>query len=75
MIPSPNTDPRISVLFLGAEVLKAIDRQGLDVSVVLEEMSSIFGVSFDHMMLALEWLFIIDAVFVDDGKVKLYEAA
>ncbi|MEQ6924274.1 ABC-three component system middle component 6 [Pseudomonas mosselii] len=65
----------MSVVFLGAEIIKAIGSEGLEISEILEGMSKALEVSYDHMVLALEWIFIIDAVFVDDGRVKIYDAA
>lgn len=74
MLPSPGCDPEINVVVLGAKILKLVTSEEIEVNWLLEEFSAEIGVSVDHVILCVDWLYMIDAVYLDGERIRAYEA-
>lgn len=73
MLPSPGCDPEINVVVLGAKVLKKISSENVEVDWLLESFSTEVGVSVDHIILSLDWLYMIGAVYIEGERIRAYE--
>jgi len=73
MLPSPGCDPEINVVVLGAKVLKKISSGNVEVDWLLESFSTEVGVSVDHIILSLDWLYMIGAVYIEGERIRAYE--
>jgi hypothetical protein len=74
MIPSLGTDPKINILTIGAEILKILIGNSSSVENILGSAPKQLGVSIDHVILSLDWLFSINAIFLDDEEIYINEA-
>ncbi len=75
MIPFNGCHPEINVLFIGGYVLEQIrSEKKLGVNVLFEKGTTELNVSVDHMMLALDWLYVISAINFDNNEITLNEA-
>lgn len=73
MLPIKGSNPKINILYIGAYILKKLNKQKskrmkiLDLfKIVTKELS----ISIDHIILALDWLYIISAI--DGNKKEVY---
>ncbi len=73
MLPIKGSNPKINILYIGAFILKKLNKQKrkrmkiLDLfKIVTKELS----ISIDHIILALDWLYIISAI--DGNKKEVY---
>ncbi len=73
MLPVNGSNPKINILYIGAYILNKLNNQThksmkiLDLfKVVTRELS----ISIDHIILALDWLYIISAI--DGNKKEVY---
>jgi len=73
MLPSPGCDPEINVVVLGAKVLKKISSESVEIDWLLESFSTEVGVSVDHVILSLDWLYMIGAVYIEGERIRAYE--
>ncbi|WP_236191280.1 ABC-three component system middle component 6 [Pseudomonas pharyngis] len=73
MLPSPGCDPEINVVVLGAKVLKKISFESVEIDWLLESFSTEVGVSVDHVILSLDWLYMIGAVYIEGERIRAYE--
>jgi hypothetical protein len=69
MIPSAGCDPRINVVRIGAHLLNMLNSGPADLRNLLEQCSADFGVSVDHVILSLDWLYMIAAIEVNAGEI------
>lgn len=74
MIPSRGCDPEINVVSIGAKILKKIAEEKSSLDSILSECSLEFGVSIDHIILSLDWLFSIKAIESNGIGVFINEA-
>jgi hypothetical protein len=74
MIPSKGCDPEINVVSIGANILKKIAEENLSLDSILSDCSSDLGVSIDHVILSLDWLFSIKAIGFNGIGVFINEA-
>lgn len=74
MIPSSGCDPEVNVVNIGAKILKKIAEENSSLDCVLSECSSDLGVSIDHVILSLDWLFSIKAIEFNGVGVFINEA-
>lgn len=74
MIPNRGCDPEINVVSIGANILKKLAEEELSLDSILSECSLEFGVSIDHIILSLDWLFSIKAIGFNDIGVFANEA-
>jgi hypothetical protein len=62
MIPNSGCDPRINVVRIGAYLLKSLFAGPREIDELLQQSAAEFGVSIDHVILSLDWLFAISAI-------------
>ncbi|WP_410017418.1 ABC-three component system middle component 6 [Pseudomonas sp. 13B_2.1_Bac1] len=74
MLPSQSCDPDINVVVLGAKLIKRLASTETNVEWLLEEFPSELGVSVDHVILCVDWLYMIDAIYIDGERICVYEA-
>ncbi|WP_111636692.1 ABC-three component system middle component 6 [Marinomonas shanghaiensis] len=74
MIPSSGCDPEVNVVSIGAKILKKIAEENSSLDFILSECSSDLGVSIDHIILSLDWLFSIKAIDFNGVEVFINEA-
>lgn len=73
MIPNAGCDPKINIVTIGAEILVRLRKGSIDISELLLNCAAELNVSVDHIILAIDWLYIISAVRVEGERVDLYE--
>jgi hypothetical protein len=73
MLPSAGCDPRINIIRIGAFLLEILREGPSDISDLLRECSNAFQVSIDHVILSLDWLFIISAIKISNEEVRIHE--
>ncbi|MHB0764474.1 ABC-three component system middle component 6 [Stutzerimonas sp. NM35] len=73
MLPSPGCDPEINVLVLGARILEKILSGKVEIDWLLNVFPSEVGVSVDHIILSLDWLYMIGAVYIEGERIRAYE--
>lgn len=74
MIPSRGCDPEINVVSIGAKILKKIAEENLSLDTIISDCSSELKVSVDHVILSLDWLFLIKAIDFNGTEVFINEA-
>ena len=62
MIPDAGCDPQINVVRIGAHLLKILTEGPHRISLILERCSFEFDISVDHVILSLDWLYMISAI-------------
>lgn len=74
MLPSNGCHPEINVLFIGGYILKILEQQqSINIELLFKKGSSELKVSTDHMILALDWLYIISAINYKKNEIILNE--
>jgi len=73
MIPIRGCDPEINVVSIGAKILEKLLNCSLSLEDLLSECKTEFEVSIDHIILSLDWLFMIKAIKFDGGEVFINE--
>lgn len=74
MIPVAGCDPKNNVYFIGGMLLKAIKGGVSDINFLLLDISAELDVSYDHVILSLDWLFTISAIDVVEEMVIINES-
>ena len=75
MLPSNGCHPEINVLFIGAFILKTLkEHKSIDTITLFKKGNNELSVSTDHMILALDWLYVISAINYKDDEITLNEA-
>lgn len=73
MLPSPGCDPKINVVRIGAFLLESLLDGPSDISDLLRRCSTALQVSIDHVILSLDWLFMISAIQIKNEEVHINE--
>lgn len=73
MIPSMGCNPKINIVSIGAKLLEKIQHGKVDVYDIFLELPSELQVSIDHIILSLDWLFIIKAISFNGNEVCINE--
>jgi len=74
MIPSNGCHPEINVLFIGGFILKTLKEQNnIDIASLFKKGNNELKVSTDHMILALDWLYVISAIDYKKNEITLNE--
>jgi hypothetical protein len=73
MIPRSGCDPEVNVVSLGAKILKRLVEENLSLDEILVGCASELHVSFDHIILTLDWLFSIKAIKFNGIEVYVNE--
>lgn len=71
MIPRPGCDPNINVFVIGASILNALREEQLLIDDILRRFSFALSVSVDHVILSMDWLYMIGAIKIESEVVKL----
>lgn len=74
MIPRNGCDPEINVVSIGAKILKKVAEENPSLGAILNDCSSELKVSIDHIILSLDWLFLIKAIGISGTEVFINEA-
>jgi len=74
MIPNAGCDPKINVVSLGAFIINKLKVQSLTLDELVFGLPEELSLSIDHIILSLDWLFIINAITVSSNKVTINEA-
>lgn len=74
MIPSVGCDPDRNIVSLGAEILKVLSHSSFEINHLLVFCSERLSVSIDHIIISLDWLYMIRAIDYCDSEVFLNEA-
>lgn len=77
MLPTKGSHPEVNVLYIGGFILEVLNEHGRKrmtttrlIKLGIKELS----VSVDHIILALDWLYIISAINYDSKGVFINEA-
>lgn len=76
MLPVKGCNPEINILYIGAYILdKLHERKSkcIEVNQIFEVGSRELSVSVEHIILALDWLYIISAINHNDKEVFINE--
>jgi len=74
MIPKVGCDPNRNIITLGAKIIERLSSSSSDVDNLLLKCSEELSVSMDHIMISLDWLFMIGVIDFCDNEVFLNEA-
>lgn len=74
MIPKVGCDPSRNIITLGANIIERLSSSSIDVDNLLLKCSEELSVSMDHIMISLDWLFMIGVIDFCDNEVFLNEA-
>ena len=71
MIPEVSTNPEINILTIGAEILIYLNQknQCCTIDSLLEYFQINSNLSLDHIILSLDWLYIIKAINIKENQV------
>lgn len=77
MLPTKGSHPDMNVLYIGGFILKILHeskKERMAVSQLMNVGTKKLSVSVDHIILALDWLYIISAIGYDGEEVFINEA-
>lgn len=73
MLPVNGSNPKINILYIGAYILKKLNNQtnkSMKIVDVFKILTRELSISIDHIILALDWLYMISAI--DGNKKEVY---
>jgi hypothetical protein len=74
MLPSNGCHPEINVLFIGGFILKTLkEHKNINTTALFIKGNNELNVSTDHMILALDWLYVISAIDYKNNEITLNE--
>lgn len=71
MIPNPGCDPNINIIKIGAYLLSNLKSSPCDVTQLLKNSSDDLSVSIDHIILSLDWLYVISAIKINKNEISI----
>lgn len=71
MIPSPGCDPKINILVIGGALIKILKEGSLTETKLIQRCVTENAVSADHVILSLDWLYMISAIKTDNDLVSI----
>ncbi|AYF20077.1 TPA: hypothetical protein GRI80_00095 [Vibrio parahaemolyticus] len=77
MLPTKGSHPEMNVLYIGGFILKKLHerkRKRMTITQLMKVGTKELSVSVDHIILALDWLYIISAIGYDSKEVFINEA-
>ncbi|KHT14816.1 ABC-three component system middle component 6 [Pectobacterium brasiliense] len=78
MLPTKGSHPEMNVLYIGGFILKQLQeckRGRIKITQLMNTGEKELSVSVDHIILALDWLYIISAISYDRNEVFINEVA
>lgn len=72
MLPSAGCDPEINIIKIGAQLLLYLQDGPWSATQLLKFASSKLNLSIDHIILSLDWLFIIGAIKIDSEDISIH---
>lgn len=78
MLPIKGSHPEMNVLYIGGFILKKLHgcrRERITITQLMKVGAQELSVSVDHIILALDWLYIISAIGYDGKEVFINEVA
>lgn len=76
MLPTKGCNPELNVLYIGGFILKKLQeckRKRISISKLMRVGEKELSVSVDHIILALDWLYIISAIGYNSKEVFINE--
>lgn len=76
MLPTKGSHPEMNVLYIGGFILKQLQeckRGRIKITRLMKTGEKELSVSVDHIILALDWLYIISAISYDRNEVFINE--
>jgi len=73
MIPVAGCDPKINVIFIGSEILNLLIINPMSIEEIITKCTSKLQVSVDHILLSIDWLYMISAINIFDEKLRINE--
>ena len=76
MLPTKGAHPEVNVLYIGGFIIKKLHerkRKRMTISQLMEVGPKELSVSVDHIILALDWLYIISAISYNSKEVFINE--
>ncbi|HIF9085674.1 TPA: ABC-three component system middle component 6 [Photobacterium damselae] len=77
MLPTKGSHPEMNVFYIGGFILKKLHerkRKRMTITQLMKIGTKELSVSVDHIILALDWLYIISAIGYDSQEVFINEA-
>ncbi|ELB2757160.1 hypothetical protein QNE23_000475 [Vibrio alginolyticus] len=77
MLPTKGSHPEMNVLYIGGFILNKLNerkRKRMTITQLMKVGTKELSVSVDHIILALDWLYIISAIGYDSTEVFINEA-
>ena len=77
MLPTKGSQPEMNVIYIGGFILKKLNerkRKRMKITQLMKTGTKGLSVSVDHIILALDWLYIISAIDYDSTEVFINEA-
>ncbi|MCD9501666.1 hypothetical protein GLP37_05695 [Photobacterium phosphoreum] len=77
MLPTKGSNPEVNVLYIGGFILKKLHerkRKRMTITQLMKVGTKELSISVDHIILALDWLYIISAIGYDSNEVFINEA-
>ncbi|HBU5903584.1 TPA: hypothetical protein L9K44_004806 [Klebsiella quasipneumoniae subsp. quasipneumoniae] len=77
MLPIKGSHPEMNVLYIGGFILNKLrdqKKERIQISQLMDAGVKELSVSVDHIILALDWLYIISAIGYDSNEVFINEA-
>ena len=74
MIPNIGCDPDRNIVKLGSIILEALKSNSLTTYEILSTLPKELGVSVDHIILTLDWLYAIDSISIKDEEITIHAA-
>lgn len=73
MIPKMDVDPNINIVVIGAYILKKIKfENSISLNSLIEKSSYELSLSIDHIILAIDWLYIINSISINFSTMEIY---
>ena len=77
MLPTKGSHPEMNVLYIGGFILKKLrecKKERMTITQLMNVGAKELSVSVDHIILALDWLYIISAIGYNSKEVFINEA-
>lgn len=73
MTPNMPCDPKINVVYIGGKILLKLKKKNMYIDELLDIVAREHEVSLDHVILSLDWLYMISAIKLIEERVIISE--